>query len=63
MSEAQIDQSITHAELRVPPPNEAEAAAFAKYHGKSYLEKRSMNHIVRDRHVQNRRFCTAMNTT
>jgi len=28
-SEAQI----THAELRVPPPNEAEAAAFAKYHG------------------------------
>ena len=46
MSEAQIDQSITHAELRVPPPNEAEAAAFAKYHGKSYLEKRSMNHIV-----------------
>jgi hypothetical protein len=33
MSEAQIDQSITHAELRVPPPNEAEAAAFAKYHG------------------------------
>ena len=42
MSEAQIDQSITHAELRVPPPNEAEAAAFAKYHGKSYLKKRSM---------------------
>ena len=33
MSEAQIDPGITHAELRVPPPNEAEAAAFAKYHG------------------------------
>ena len=33
MSEAQIDPTIAHAELRVPPPNEAEAAAFAKYHG------------------------------
>ena len=33
MSEAQIDPGISHAELRVPPPNEAEAAAFAKYHG------------------------------
>jgi len=29
----QIDSNITHAELRVPPPNEAEAAAFARYHG------------------------------
>ena len=45
MSEAQIDQSITHAELRVPPPNEAEAAAFAKYHGKSYSENAFLKNL------------------
>ena len=33
MSEAQIDPEITHAELWVPPPNEAEGAAYATYHG------------------------------